>query len=471
MKKQIINLIIITLISTFSIMAQEVTGTWNGAIEIQGMQLRIVFNIDKNDTGYSSTMDSPDQGAKGIKMDETTFKENTLNIKAAAMAFEYNGKISEDQTNIDGKVTQGGMEMPLTLKREKIEKKETEKRPQDPIDFPYEQEDIKFVNPKGGHSLAGTLTTPSDGNFDKVVVLISGSGPQNRNEEVAIFNHRPFLVLSDYLTRKNIAVLRYDDRGVGESEGDQEDATSKDFADDVIAAVDFLKTRKEFNGKKIGLAGHSEGGMIAPIVASERKDIDFIVLMAGPGVPIQELMVQQSIDALKDAPIPEETKSANVKIVKEVYDCINADKSLDGESIKPELNKILAKGYDSFPEESQKEIGDKDAFIESQLKTMTGKWFMYFLRFDPAQYVSKVQCPVLAVNGALDIQVSAKENLAGIKKALEEGGNKDFEIKMFDNQNHLFQTAETGAISEYKEIEETFNEGSMKYIADWINKQ
>ena len=471
MKKQIVNLIIITLISTISMMAQDITGTWNGAIEIQEMQIRIVFNIDKNDDGYSSTMDSPDQGAKGIKMDETTFKENTLNIKAAALAFEFNGTFSEDQLSIDGKVTQAGMEMPLILKREEIEKKEAKKRPQDPKDFPYEQEEVKFVNPKGGHSLAGTLTTPSDGNFDKVVILISGSGPQNRNEEIAIFNHRPFLVLSDYLTRNNIAVLRYDDRGVEESEGSQKGATSKDFADDVIAAVDFLKARKAFDGKKIGLVGHSEGGMIAPIVASEREDIDFIVLLAGPGVPSQELMIKQASDNFKDAPISEEAKSVNMKIVKEVYSYINANENLNDESIKPGLSKILDNGYDSFPEEMQKQISDKDEFIDSQIKIMASKWFLYFLKFDPAQYLSKVQCPVLAVNGELDIQVSAKENLAGIEKALKMGGNKNFEMKMFENQNHLFQIAKTGAVSEYKDIEETFNEGSMKYIADWIGKR
>ena len=236
---------------------QDITGTWNGVLKVQGMQLRIVFHIDKANNGYKSTMDSPDQGAKGIPVNNTMLADNTVSLSITMAGIDYSGVL--EGNNIKGTFKQGGMEIPLELTRGVVEK-EPVKRSQDPKQpYPYHSEEVKFRNEGANITLAGTLTLPEKEGVFPVVVLISGSGPQNRNEEV--FNHRPFLVLSDHLTRNGIAVLRFDDRGVGESEGDFSKATSADFAMDVMSAVAYLETRKEINKKKIGLF-HKRRGLL-----------------------------------------------------------------------------------------------------------------------------------------------------------------------------------------------------------------
>ena len=252
--------------------------------------MRVVFNIVKTDKGYSSTMDSPDQGAKGIPVTFTNFENSVLKIEISNAKIEYTGTLDKEN-NFIGNFKQGGQSFPMNLSKEKVEK-EKFVRPQEPTKpYPYYSEDVIFENKKDKITLAGTLTLPTkEGNYP-VVVLITGSGPQNRDEE--LLGHKPFLVLADYLTKNGIAVLRFDDRGIGESQGDFKTATSLDFASDVESAVNYLQTRKEINKKKIGLIGHSEGGIIAPMVAAKSKDIDFIVLLAGTGIPGGELMLLQ----------------------------------------------------------------------------------------------------------------------------------------------------------------------------------
>lgn len=447
-----------------------VLGDWYGVLKVQGQELRIVFHINKKEGAYQCTMDSPDQGATDIPTTASHFKDNTLVVEIESMKLKYEGQLSEDGSEIAGTFQQGGASFPLNLSKEKIEKKAQAARPQDPKDFPYQQEEVKFVNPKGGHQLAGTLTKPEGDKFEKVVILISGSGPQNRNEEIASFNHRPFLVLSDYLTRNGIAVLRYDDRGVGESEGSQSDATTKDFADDAAAAVAFLQQRADMKGKKIGLIGHSEGGMIAPIVAVENKAVDFIVLLAGPGIPIDQLMHLQAQKIGDAEGAPKDIQAINLEVTDAAYKFIRANANLGEKELADGLYKVFEQGMKKFPAKTLEEIGEIEPFIKDQVKGITNKWFLYFIRFNPADYLTKVKCPVLAINGSLDLQVTAVENLAGIEKALKAAGNKKVTIKNFEGQNHLFQKATTGAPSEYAKIEETFNAETLAFIADWLNK-
>ena len=270
--------------------SQSVLGDWNGILNIQGTQLRIVFHISETGGTYTATLDSPDQKAFGIPAGETTFAENNLEIKLPNLAAQYKDAAAQV---VDGTFSQGGATFSLKLTREEQEKQEL-KRPQNPVaPFPYAQEDVTYDNPAAqGVTLAGTLTLPKgDGPFP-AVILISGSGPQNRDEE--LLGHKPFLVIADHFTRNGIAVLRFDDRGVGQSTGDFATATSADFATDVQAGVEYLKTRKEINARKIGLAGHSEGGLIAPMVAAKSADVAFIVLMAGPGVSGDKVIRLQS---------------------------------------------------------------------------------------------------------------------------------------------------------------------------------
>lgn len=463
MKKIILFLLIMI---TNYLNAQDITGDWNGILSVQGVELRIVFHISETNGQYTSTMDSPDQGASGIPMEETSFTDGTLSIKASALRMEYTARPNQDGSSLEGTFKQNGLNIPLNLSREAVEKKQV-KRPQEPKVFPYQQEEITFVNPKGGHQLAGTLTIPEGGNFQRVVVLVTGSGPQNRDEE--LLQHKPFLVLSDYLTRNGIAVLRYDDRGVAASGGTFKGATSRDFADDAAAAIAYLKNRKDMEGKQFGIMGHSEGGMIAPIVASEDKTLDFIVLLAGPGINSVELLLLQS-DLIAEAEgVPETARQINLEISRKAYNFIKDNAAQSKEKTIDGLRKILEEGYDRFSKEAQEEIGKKEDFIQQQITTLADDWFLYFMRFDPAVYLQKVNCPVLAVNGTLDLQVPAKENLEGIQKHLKVANNPNVTIKEFAGLNHLFQKTETGAPSEYAKLEETFNEEVMKYLAEWIH--
>ena len=447
---------------------RQITKKWNGLIEIQGMSLPVVFNVEEKDGALVATMDSPEQGAFGIPTDAATFEDGKLTIKINSMQIEYSGVWNEADESIKGTFKQGPMEIPLNLSTEKVEKK-AKVRPQEPKDFPYQQEEVTFVNPNGKHKLAGTLTIPQDGEFEKVAVFITGSGPQNRNEE--ILGHRPFLVLSDYLTRNGIAVLRYDDRGVGESEGDFGAATSADFATDVSAAVDYLKSRKDMTDKKIVLVGHSEGGMIAPMVATERKDVDLLVSLAGPGINIPELMQLQTTKMAEAEGGSADVVAANAKVLRKIFAYIKSNPNMKNDQLMDGLRSILKNGLKDFPDSVQEEIASKEDFFEGQLTQFSTDWFRFFIGFEPATCWKQVTCPVLAVNGELDMQVTAKENLAGIQEALAEGGNEQVTIKEFKSLNHLFQIAETGASSEYAQIEETFNEEVMGYIVDWINRQ
>lgn len=450
-------------ISNF-INAQNVLGDWNGALDIQGMQLRLVFHITEDGEKLKATMDSPDQGANGIPVEKVVLDGKELTIEMPNIGMKYTATLNDDGTEIEGTFNQGPMSMPLKMTREKVEKKELV-RPQEPKTFDYKQEEVKFENPKGGHVLAGTLTTPPGGKFEEVVVLITGSGPQDRNEE--LIGHKPFLVLSDHFTKRGIAVLRYDDRGVAKSTGTFKGSTSRDFADDVNAAVSFLKNRKDMAGKKIGLCGHSEGGMIAPMVASENDNVDFIVLLAGPGIKIPELMMLQTDKVSEAEGVDSELRKTNAKLTKQVFNYMFDHSKMSQDDLRKGLTDILSKGYDMLPAE-EREGESKEKFIEDQLGVMLDDWFLYFMQFDPATYLSKVKCPVLAVNGELDLQVTSKENLEGIKNSLAKAGNKNVTIKEFKGLNHLFQKAETGAPSEYAKIEETFNEEAMRFVSDWI---
>ncbi|MFK7776129.1 MAG: alpha/beta hydrolase family protein [Saprospiraceae bacterium] len=457
-------MVIFLLAISHLINAQNVLGDWNGALEVQGMQLRIVFHITEDGENLKATMDSPDQGANGIPVDKVTRSGKELTIEMPKMGIKYTSTLNEDGTEIEGTFNQGPMSFPLKMTREKVAKKELV-RPQEPKTFAYEQEEVKFENPKGGHHLAGTLTIPPGGKFEEVVILITGSGPQDRNEE--LLGHKPFLVLSDHFTKRGIAVLRYDDRGVAKSTGTFKGSTSRDFADDANAAVSFLKKRKDMTGKKIGLCGHSEGGMIAPIVASENTDVDFIVLLAGPGINIPDLMKLQTDKISEAEGVDENMRTLNAVIIENAFGFLHENKGMNKDELRNGLTKILSDGFESLPA-AEREGEDKEEFMEGELAMMLDDWFLYFMQFDPTDYLTKVKCPVLAVNGELDLQVTSKENLEGISNSLAKAGNKNVTIKEFKSLNHLFQIAETGAPSEYAKLEETFNENAMKFVSDWI---
>lgn len=451
------SILIIALFSLNSMQAQNITGQWYGAIKVQGIQLRIVFHINKTDTGYTSTLDSPDQNAKDIPVTNTTFQNSKLTLKITNLRFEYKGEL---QGNIIvGSLTQNGQTFPLDLSRTPIEKPAVI-RPQEPKKpFPYSSEDITFQNKTEDISLAGTLTLPEKSGKFAAVILISGSGPQNRDEE--IFGHKPFLVLSDYFTKNGIAVLRFDDRGVGQSTGDFKTATTFDFATDVESAIAYLKTRKDIDTKKIGLIGHSEGGEIAPIVAAKSKDVAFIVMLAGPGIRGDQLMLQQKELIERAMHIDEQQIADGQKIFSGAYNIILRSDSTE-HSLKNKINIYLKQAIGNEANEEQ---------INAITNQIVNPWMITFLKFNPESTLEKVKCPVLAIGGAKDLQVPPKENLEAIKVALEKGGNKMVTTKIFPDLNHLFQNCTTGLPSEYSAIEETFSPVALDEITKWIHKQ
>ena len=455
MKKTIASLMIV--FTSFALYGQDITGQWNGLLKVQGLQLRVVFHINKTDTGYSATMDSPDQGAKGLPVTTITFENSKLKLVSTTSRFEYNGELKGE--GVVGSLKQGGQEYPLDLSRQPIEKPAV-KRPQEPVPpFPYYSEDVTFQNKNANITLAGTLTLPhKDGNYP-AVILITGSGPQNRNEE--LLGHKPFLVLSDYLTRNGIAVLRYDDRGTAQSSGDFKTATTFDFASDVESAIAWLKTRKEINEKKIGLLGHSEGGLIAPIVASKSRDVDFIVLLAGPGFPGDKLMLLQKEKIEQAMHTDEGEIEKGQDIFKGAYQII-LDSDTSDVDLKNKVSTYFKRSFGSKVTEEQ---------IGAITDQIVNPWMITFLKYNPVPTLEKVKCPVLAIDGEKDLQVPPQENLDAIKTALEKGGNKNVTTELLPNLNHLFQDCKTGLPTEYSEIEETFSPKALAEIKEWIKLQ
>ena len=340
-------------------------------------------------------------------------------------------------------------------------------RPQEPKEpFSYTIEEVSFANSNANNiRLAGTLTTPKNIKNPPVAILISGSGAQNRDEE--LFGHRPFLVLADYLTNNGIAVLRYDDRGTAESEGDFENATTFDFANDAEAGIEYLKSRKEFKKSKIGLIGHSEGGLIAPIVASKKDDVAFNILLAGTGVIGRDVLESQAWEMAKKSGATQTVLEFNKALTDKLYDVIITENDLSNVEVETKKS-LIAFREELIREKSPFSIYVSDELINQVSGIGKSKWMCTFVKTNPQDYLSKVTCPVLAINGSKDLQVLPELNLNGIESALKNANNKDVTIKELEGLNHLFQTADTGLMTEYGTIEETFSPTALKIIKDWI---
>ena len=450
MKKSTLLTLLMILNSLF-IYSQNIVGSWEGILNVNGYKLPIVFNISEtNIKTYDTNLDSPTQNTFGISADSTFLNDSILFVSVKMLNANFNGVIKNDSV-IKGVFNQNGMTLPLSLKKGRTTKKEVFKRPQTPKKpYPYIVEEITFKNTKADINLAGTLTLPSTKGKFSVVILISGSGAQNRDSE--FFNHKPFLVLADYLTKNGIAVLRYDERGVGKSEGSFKNATSEDFKDDVDAAYHYLLSRKDIKHKKIGLIGHSEGGMIAPMFAKDH-DISFIVLMAAPGIPIKDLMVIQNEKVGEKSGMSSSQLTTAKRFNKELYNIIiNTNDS----ELENKLTDYL------------KSNGIDDKTIKNQINQLSTPWFQYFINYNPEKNLQSINCPVLAINGEEDIQVTSIENLNGIKNTVN---NNLLTLKSYPNLNHLFQQCTSCTINEYQEIEETISPIVLEDLVLWIQQQ
>lgn len=458
---------IVTLMFSVSGIAQNgknaLTGYWQGSMNAGSVKLHIGFRISDSLGKLISTLDSPDQGAYGIPTDSTEWDFPDLIIYAANIAGKYAGTMEPGDSLISGIWTQGGGDFELILHR--AGGVYVPKRPQEPREpFPYEVKEVEIINQKDDIKLSGTLTLPQgDGPFP-AVILVSGSGPQDRDE--ALLGHRPFYVIADYFTRRGIAVLRYDDRGVAKSGGSFAKATSFDFASDAEAAYRFLLSENKIDHKKIGIAGHSEGGLIAPIVAVSNPDLGFIILMAGPGTSGHRIILDQTRLIMEKSGEKETTITESlaltdklIRILKAENDSAAASGKMYDETVK-QINAMKSVAADAKPAMiSQSQAG---------IAQMNTPWFRTFVSYDPAPTLANVKCPVLAMNGTLDLQVPCETNLQAIEKYLKKGGNKNFKIVRFEGLNHLFQHTQTGLPSEYGENEETFSAEAMDVMVEWI---
>ena len=443
-------------------------GHWQGALKPSPvMELRLVLEVtDALNGSLAGVLISVDQGSVRIPL--TTLTESSgIRFEVGTIGAAFEGVMNASGSEIIGQWRQAGNALPLTFKR--LASAPTFSRPQDPAPpYPYDEEEVTFANPQANITLAGTFTRPRGAGPHPAVVLISGSGPQDRDE--ALMGHRPFLVLADHLTRQGIAVLRYDDRGFGKSTGNFRAATHDDFVTDALAAVSWLKTRGEIDPARIGLVGHSEGGVAAPIAATKQPDdIAFIVLLAGPGVPMEDLLARQSQDLARVVGAGPEILEESAIWQKRVFSLLKQD--LDRATLENQLRTLLQQQTAELTDEQRKAFGYTEAMMESQMQMVLTPWFRQLLVYDPRVFLRQVKVPVLAINGEKDLQVAPGPNLAGIREALAAGGNTDVTIREFPGLNHLFQTATTGAVAEYATIEETFNAEVLTTISAWIRQR
>jgi pimeloyl-ACP methyl ester carboxylesterase len=463
----IFQFIVLALLLQTSVLAQDrlknLPGAWAGTLTFQGIELRLVMNVSFNEgDSMIVTFDSPDQGAKDIPTSKVILREDSILVSSKIIGGKFSGKINADYSAMAGTWWQGGKTFPLNMVKQ--EKPVTLHRPQEPKPpYPYRSQEITFKNTTGGFELAGTLTLPEKVGRHPAVILITGSGPQNRDEE--LLGHKPFLVISDYLTRQGIAVLRYDDRGIAKSGGVFKTATTLDFATDAESALDFLKHQPEIDTNMIGFIGHSEGGIIAPIVASRRPDVAFIILMAGPGLTGAQIVLLQSELISKAEGMDEKSIKSNGKLNRDIFSALK--KNQDNARAEKKIRAL----FDAADKKNASDTGYQkltDQEVASQIENVTSPWFRCFLTLNPEVYLSQVRCPLLAINGSLDLQVPPKENLQAIEKALIFGGNSHYLIEELPGLNHLFQTATTGSPTEYAKIEETISPAALDVMGNWI---
>jgi pimeloyl-ACP methyl ester carboxylesterase len=442
---------------------------WVGQLNLGSMtavmQFRIVIQPGGDTVGY---FDSITEGRLGFAA-TWSLVGDTLAFDVATIRLRYRGTLKDGGDTAEGTWSQGGRTVPLTLERQAHEYRNANvwaNRPQRPVGpFPYDSEEVTFENQADGVTLAGTLTIPKRPGRHPAAVLISGSGPQDRDE--SLMEHKPFLVLADYLTRRGIAVLRYDDRGTAKSTGKFGPATTEDFARDASAAVAFLGRHQRINPKEIGLAGHSEGGLVAPMVVGLRDDVAFVVLMAATSVDGATILASQLETSLRAAGAAGSDIQRLVTLNRAAFDL--ARRNVPDADFLAQLEPTIQQVTRDLPESDReaamtamrREMGNSAA----RLKT---PWTRFFLGYDPVPALRRMSCPVLAITGTNDTQVLHRLNLPGIRQALTEGGNRDFEIVELDGLNHLFQKSQTGMMSEYVTIQETFNPRALEAIGDWI---
>ena len=439
------------LVLTTPAQAQEAVGDWHGVLKAGGVELRIGVTIRPGADGVlTGSLASPDQGTAAIPLQDIRMDQGKLIFAAPSIRGKYEGDWDAALSAWNGRWVQGGP-LPLTLTKGPVPTAARPQVPQKP--YPYREDEVAFDSAPGV-KLAGTLTLPMGKGPFPAAVLITGSGPQDRNE--ALLGHQPFLVLADHLTRQGIAVLRYDDRGVAKSTGDFQAAVGADFAVDAAAAVTFLRGRKDIDPRRIGLIGHSEGGLIAPMVAAKDRKIAFVILLAGPGVAGQDLMRAQRQAIGKALGAPPAALERNEALAHKLDHLLAWTENW--EAAKVEVARVIGQAA------AEAGVPADQAMAANQM--LFTAWYRDFLRQDPLPDLMDLRMPVLALNGSNDLQVVASQNIPALREALK--GNKDATVEELPGLNHLFQHSATGAPGEYGRIEETFAPEALTRVSDWL---
>ncbi|MBL8017850.1 MAG: alpha/beta fold hydrolase [Ignavibacteria bacterium] len=441
----------------------EIDTTWNGAIDIMGTKLGFAVKFTTTGSDLKAVMDIPEQGAMGIELDKVSFKNPKVHFElpAESRTAVFDGLYYGD--SIGGTFSQSGINGRFQLTRGELKDLTTP----DTTEKTFNSEEVTFYN--DGNTFAGTITYPKKEGKFPAVVLITGSGAQNRDED--IFGFKIFKIIAEYLSNNGIAVLRYDDRGVGGSKGKTvNESTTMDFAGDVGAAIDLLKTKDYIFAGSIGLLGHSEGGIVAPIVAAQRDDVAYIILMAGTGVKGIDIIKEQSKLIMKAENATDDEITGYVMAMDLIY--ANIVKNGDVKELKKQLAQNVEDSFDKMSAEEKKAIKDKDEYVkktvDEAVSQFSSKWMKYFLSYDPAKALEKVTVPVLMLFGGKDLQVPVSQNRQPMEDALKKAGNQEYLVKVFPDANHLFQEAGTGSPNEYPQLPKAFVPGFLEEILDWI---
>ena len=442
---------------------QSIDGAWNGSLTIGPQTLRITVRFTTSETGLRATIDIPQQGATGVQLQNVSYDDSRvyMELPAGPGLAVFDGRQVGD--SIGGAFTQAGLGGTFFLKRSSQAAAMAEEPPEP---LPYAEEEVTFHN--ADITLAGTLTLPESGAPHPAVVMITGSGPQNRDEE--LFGFKPFHLIADHLTRNGIAVLRFDDRGVGGSTGSVSEATTEDFARDVLAAVDFLKNRSDIDPERIGLIGHSEGGIVAPLASSMSDDVAFMVLMAGTSVSGAEILIEQGALIMRASGATEADMEQQIAFQKRTFEAIRSGDGWD--ELAADLETRLRESIAEMPDSQRNAITDVDAYIDAQIQAqltaLQTPWLRYFLDYDPAVTLRTIDTPILALFGELDLQVPPAQNRGPLEQALRDGNHPDYTVRVLPRANHLFITATTGSPTEYATLEKVFVPEFLPLITEWI---
>jgi len=455
----------------------QLEGDWFAILDAMGTKLPMKLELNQAGGTWKGAMIDPTVADRRMDMSVITFDGTKLHYEIKMLGITFDGV--QDGKEIRGVFNQAQVDFPLTFTRYRPDgfpisegPITIQQRRQEPTSFPYKREAVSFPGGADAVTLAGELTMPQKGKPKAMIVLVSGSGPQDRNAYLGSqINHSPFLVLSDFLTRRGYAVLRYDERGVAESTGDFASATTDDLSKDAWAAVRYLRTRKELKKVPVGVAGHSEGGMIAPVVAAADGELDFLLLLAAPAVALDSMMLEQRRQVTAAMGVPEMVVKRDEPALRAAYKWISNNTQLNQEDYVEGLYGVFEEQLNNLPEALHKSIVDPRAFNAQYVKPLSSPWMRYFIAFNPQEYLRELTIPVLAINGMKDTQVPALMNLNAISEAMAYSGNQDATVLPLMELNHLFQPADTGAPTEYGTIETTFDESALEAIGSWLDER